>query len=308
MPTHPESRIAFVFPGAGTVPGPAEQAWVARYVDRMLPPLRAASGVAGADLVAAVDPLRFQSLDPLARQCFTFAFGLGMADVLADQDGPPVAVAGHSLGVYAAAVAAGALSPSDGLTMLSAAYRLAVEACRGRQPAMLAISGPIDVEQAVAAMADPSMRVVIRNGAFSAVVAGPVAPVARLAQVMADEPGVRVIWLDREVAYHHPGFVAGAAKALRGVADGLEWREPRVPVVSAVDGGPCGTGSQVAAFTVANLANPIDWGRVVSTLATMGIERAWECGPGDSLARIGRGCQPELDVRTTKRWARREAG
>ena len=113
MPTHPEPHIAFVFPGAGTVPGPAEQTWAARYVDRMLPPLRAASDVAGADLVAAVEPRRFQSLDPLARQCFTFAFGLGMADVLADQDGPPVAVAGHSLGVYAAAVAAGPQPLSD---------------------------------------------------------------------------------------------------------------------------------------------------------------------------------------------------
>ena len=307
MLTRPEAPFAFAFPGAGTAPSAAEQAWVERFATRMRPPLEAASEVAGANLPAAVDPDRFQALDPLARQCFTFAFGLGVADVVTDAAGPPVAVAGHSLGVYAAAVASGALAPGDGLALVVAAYRLAHDACRGRSPAMLAVAGPADVEEVVRQAGGSSLRVVIRNGAFSAVVAGTSCDVARVEAALEDEPGIRVGWLDREVAYHHPGFLAGAADALGRVASGLRWADPRVPVVSSIDGVPCGTAAEVAAFVVANLAHPIDWRRAVATLSNLGAGGLWECGPGDTLARIGRGCQPELDVRTVRRWARREA-
>lgn len=308
MLTRPDTPFALAFPGAGTAPSAAEVAWTDRFARRMLPPLRDASDVAGADLVAAVDPSRFQALGPLARQCFTFAFGLGVADVVRDAMGAPAAVAGHSLGVYAAAVASGALPAADGLAMLEAAYRLAVGACRGRSPAMLAIAGPADVDPATLAACGPSLRVAIRNGAFSVVVAGVAAEAERLAETVGAQPGVRLTWLDREVAYHHPGFLEDAVAALGREAAGLRWRDPDVPVVSAVDGGACRTGADVAAATATNLGHPIDWRLVVAALGGMGVGTVWECGPGDSLARIGRGCEPDLDVRTARRWARREAG
>lgn len=304
----PETPFALAFPGAGTAPSAAEKAWFHRFSARMRPPLEAGAEIAGADLIAAVDPERFPSLDPLARQCFTFAFGLGVADVVTDVAGAPSAVAGHSLGVYAAAVASGALAPEEGLVLLAAAYREALDACRERRPAMLAVAGPADVDDAVGRAGGDSLRVVIRNGAFSSVVAGTVDDVVRVEALLRDEPGVRVGWLDREVAYHHPGFVAGASNALGAFAAGLRWGDPRVPVVSSIDGSACRTGAEVAAFVVANLAHPIDWRRVVVTLADFGVGGLWECGPGDTLARIGRGCEPELDVRTVRRWARREAG
>ncbi len=308
MLTLPDTPFAFAFPGAGTAPSAAEQAWADRFAAWMRPPLQAASDMAEADLVAAVDPERFATLGPLAQQCFTFAFGLGIADVVLAAGARPVGIAGHSLGVYAAAVASGALIPADGLTLLVAAFRLAADACRGREPAMLAITGPVDVDLAVRQAGGQSLRVVIRNGAFSAVVAGTTGDAVALETAVRGVPGVRVTWLDREVAYHHPDFLAGAARALRDVAVGLAWRDPSVPVVSSIDGALCRTADDVATFLVANLAHPIDWQPVLAKLAGLGACGILECGPGDSLARIGRGCEPSLEVRTVRRWARREAG
>ena len=209
-----------------------------------------------------------------------------------------VAVAGHSVGEYAAAVAAGALGPAD-------AMRIVVERGRAmasmRDGTMAAVLG-IDVEVA-AAVCDDAHRetgdvvvVANHNAPGQLVISGTRRGVDAAGKLALERGARRVIPLNVSGAFHSPLMVAAAA-TFAETLDTATISDPEPPVVCNVDGRAVHTADELRERLRAQLTAPVRWIDCVHTLMGLGAEMLVEVGPGTVLSGLARRIAP--GVRTS---------
>jgi [acyl-carrier-protein] S-malonyltransferase len=208
-----------------------------------------------------------------------------------------VAVAGHSVGEYAAAVAARALQPAD-------AMRLVIERGRAmaamRDGTMCALIG-IDVDAATAAC-DEAQRetgeivvVANHNAPGQLVVSGSTAGVDAAAKIALSRGARRAIPLNVSGAFHSPLMTSAAQRFETGL-DSTALSDPHPPVVCNVDGHDVHTAAELRERLRAQLTSPVRWIDCVRRLVELGAETLVEVGPGNVLSGLARRIAP--DVRT----------
>jgi len=149
-----------------------------------------------------------------------------------------VALAGHSLGEYAALVAAGALSLADGAALVRERGRLMQQAVPAGVGSMAAVLGADDaVVESVCAKVSTDASVVVPanyNSPGQIVIGGHAAAVdAAIAELAAQ--GVRkAVKLAVSVPSHTP-LMRDAADRLAEAIDNKSWALPTIPVVQNVD-------------------------------------------------------------------------
>src|SRR5919112_3313663 len=193
----------------------------------------------------------------------------------------PDVVAGHSLGEYGAAYAAGCFDFETGLWLVARRDRFLAEAAEDRPGGMVAIlkADPAEVEEAVG---DSEGSVIANyNSPRQTVVSG---LRGTLGDAVSKIRG-RAIRLNVSFAAHSP-YVATAGEKMRDVLDSVEFRKPEVPVVSAVDGSVLETADAVREALKSQMVAPVRWVRVVETLARMRVEEWIELGGGGVLTRM----------------------
>jgi [acyl-carrier-protein] S-malonyltransferase len=95
----------------------------------------------------------------------------------------------------------------------------------------------------------------------------------------------RKVPLNVSFAAHSP-YVAAAGEKMREVLDGVEFRVPEVPIVSAIDGTVL-TGADAVKEAFKNqMVAPVRWVKVVETLARMRVEELIELGGSGVLTRM----------------------
>jgi len=246
---------AFVFPGQGG--GVVEPA------PRLLPAIRRIVG------------------GQIPEQVKIFARAAQDADESRELDLCPDVVAGHSLGEYGAAYAAGCFDLETGLWLVSQRDRFLVEAAKDVPGGMVAIlkADPAEVEKAV----DDSVGSVIANynSPRQTVISG---LRGTLGDAVSKIRG-RAIRLNVSFAAHSP-YVASAGEKMRDVLDSVKLHEPEVPVVSAADGSVLETSGAVKEALKRQMVAPVRWVKVVETLARMRVEEWIELGGGGVLTRM----------------------
>jgi [acyl-carrier-protein] S-malonyltransferase len=246
---------AFVFPGQGG--GVVEPA------PRLLPAIRRVVG------------------GHIPEQVKIFARAAQDADESRELDLCPDVVAGHSLGEYGAAYAAGCFDLETGLWLVSQRDRFLVEAAKDVPGGMVAIlkADPAEVEKAVG----DSVGSVIANynSPRQTVISG---LRGALGDAVSKIRG-RAIRLNVSFAAHSP-YVASAGEKMRDVLDSVKLHEPEVPVVSAVDGSVLETSGAVKEALKRQMVAPVRWVKVVETLARMRVEEWIELGGGGVLTRM----------------------
>jgi [acyl-carrier-protein] S-malonyltransferase len=95
----------------------------------------------------------------------------------------------------------------------------------------------------------------------------------------------RKVPLNVSFAAHSP-YVATAGEKMREVLDAVEFRAPRVPVVSAMNGAVHTGAAEVKEALKEQMVAPVRWVRVVETLARMRVEEWVELGGGGVLTRM----------------------
>lgn len=246
---------AFVFPGQGG--GVAEPA------AELLPEIRRVVG------------------EQIPDQVKMFARAARDADESRDLEVEPDVVAGHSLGEYGAAYAAGCFDFETGLWLVAQRDRFLAEAARDCPGGMIAIlrADPAEVEEALDGAGGPvvanynSPRQMVVSGLRGA-----------LGDAVAKIRG-RKVPLNVSFAAHSP-YVAAAGEKMRGVLDAAEFHVPRVPVVSAMDGSVLTTADSVKEALKEQMVAPVRWVKVVETLAKMRVEEWVELGGGGVLTRM----------------------
>ena len=193
----------------------------------------------------------------------------------------PDVVAGHSLGEYAAAYAAGCFDFETGLWLVAQRDRFLAQAAKDSPGEMVAIL-KADPEEVEKALEETEGSVVANyNSPRQTVVSG---LRGALGDAVSRIRG-RKIPLNVSFAAHSP-YVAAAGEKMRGVLDGVEFRVPEVPIVSAIDGTVL-TGADAVKEALKNqMVAPVRWVKVVETLARMRVEELIELGGSGVLTRM----------------------
>ena len=192
--------------------------------------------------------------------------------------------AGHSVGEFAAAAAAGALSPADALRLVGVRGRAMAEAAEQSPTGMSAVVGgkPEEVETALAAHDLVGANV---NGGGQVVAAGLLTDLDALA---AEPPArARVIPLAVAGAFHTE-YMAAAVQTVRTAAEEVEAADPALQLLSNFDGAALTSGEQTRERLVAQISSPVRWDLCQQTMLDAGVARAIELAPGGVLAGLAR--------------------
>ena len=227
-----------------------------------------------------------------------FAVSLALTDAARARGLQAAFVAGHSLGEYTAAVAAGALSVEDGIELVSLRGRLMGEIQDERPGAMAAVIG-LEAEQLGDLCGQASNGGVVSlanlNSPTQIVVSGEEAAVERL-MALAEEAGAsRVVRLQVGAAFHSELMEPVQAKMAQAMQD-VAWSDPNVPMASNAFGRLIRTGDEVREALIAQIASPVRWVDCVQALVEAGAVRYLELGPGRVLGGLVRQIVPGADV------------
>ncbi|MDI6831782.1 MAG: ACP S-malonyltransferase [Actinomycetota bacterium] len=281
-------RNAFVFPGQGSQrPGMAGEVLGAGDGAREVFVL--ANEICGSDLVELCDkgdPLLLSRTDYC--QIGVAATSLAWLELLRRRGEKPHAVAGHSLGEYCAACAAGCMSVEDCLRLVWRRGQAMLECSRETPGGMLALVG-VGWEAARELLEESGVegRVAFANlnSATQVVLAGDPDDLRNTAAMLRAR-GIRSVPLKVSGAFHTPAM-ARAREAVARYLETMPLRDPSLTFFSAFTGERVRTASEVAECLSSGITSPVRWLEVQSRLVENGTERQVEVGPGDVLSRMG---------------------
>lgn len=292
--------IAFVFPGQGS-----QSLGMLAELAAVHPEVRAAfdeaSQGAGVDLWALGQQGPEEQLNQTEfTQPALLAAGVATWRAwLARGGARPALLAGHSLGEYAALVAAGSISLADGAKLVRERGRLMQASVPAGTGAMAAVLGAEDALIAEVCEAVAGEGVVVPanfNSPGQVVIGGDAAAVDRALAELAARGVRKAVKLAVSVPSHTP-LMREAANRLSEVMAGMAWNEPSIPVVQNVDGEVHEGVQSIRDALVRQLYLPVRWTDCVQALAARGATRIAECGPGKVLTGLAKRIDKTLDAR-----------
>jgi len=293
--------IAFVFPGQGSQSlGMLAELAAAQPVVRSA--FEEASAGAGLDLWALAQQGPEEQLNQTEfTQPALLAAGVAVWRAWRERGGAaPTLLAGHSLGEYAALVAAGAISLADGARLVRERGRLMQAAVPAGTGAMAAVLGAEDavVEEVCAAVSGDEVVVPANyNSPGQIVIGGSATAVDRALAELAARGVRKAVKLAVSVPSHTP-LMREAANRLSEVMSAMAWQLPAIPVVQNVDGEVHEGTQAIRDALVRQLYLPVRWTECVQALSARGATRLAECGPGKVLTGLAKRIDKTLDART----------
>jgi len=202
----------------------------------------------------------------------------------------PAFVAGHSLGEYSAHVAAGTMTFADALRTVRRRGRYMQEAVPVGQGAMAAILG-LDAETVAQACAEAAQGEVVSPANLNApgqiVIAGSKDAVARASERAKQLGARRAIPLPVSAPFHCALMLPAEAR-LAPELRALTVSDPAMPVVANVDAEVKRTAAAGIEALVKQVSAPVRWEDVMRRLASEGVHKYVEVGPGTVLTGLGR--------------------
>jgi [acyl-carrier-protein] S-malonyltransferase len=248
---------AVVFPGQGSVGGE----------------------ITGAARGAVLDLL---GDDEVPYQLSVFASSIDLFYRLKDSGITADVVAGHSLGEYAAAHAAGSLALSDGVWLVAERDRLMNEASKENPGGMVAMIGADTDEVARRVEASDGAIVAANfNTPRQIVLSGREEALEEITEGLRG----RKFRLQVAGAFHSPLMSAAAVEMDRLLRE-AEFRDPDVPMIGATDGQILTTADAVRDGLRNQMLSPVRWVSVVERLLDLGVREIFEAGEDGTLTRM----------------------
>ena len=208
------------------------------------------------------------------------ALSIAYVDFLTDQGMRPEAVAGHSLGEFAALYAAGVLSAKDTLRLAAVRGKLMSESADGTMVAVKKL-GVTEVQNFVQAVGSQSLVIANLNTPQQTVVSGDVESVEQLEQALstAGHPFVR---LNVSGAWHSP-LVKNAARKFKAVLDTATWCDPQIHVFLGAVGKEVATAEEIRDIMFRQITSPVYWHETIQAMIDVGMNDFLEVGAGKVL-------------------------
>lgn len=198
----------------------------------------------------------------------------------------PSLLAGHSLGEYAALVAAGVLDFADAVKLVrfrAQAMQEAVPAGVGGMAAILNLSPELVAEACAEAAQGESVAAANLNSPVQIVIAGHAAAVERAMEACKARGAKRAVPLPVSAPFHS-ALMKPAADRLAERLAGVCFAEPKIAVLNNVDVRIETSADAIRDALVRQAYSPVRWIETVEAMAPRGITAVLEAGPGKVLA------------------------
>ena len=296
------SDFAFVFPGQGSQSVGMLDAWGAHPV--LTETLQEASAALGQDVGRLIQegPKEELALTTNTQPVMLVAGVAAWRIWRAEGGALPVALAGHSLGEYAALVAAGVLTLAQAAPLVrlrAQAMQDAVPVGSGAMAAILGLSAEqvrAGCEQVQASFGPESAEVVQAvnfNDPAQTVIAGSKAAVERACEQLKASGAKRALPLPVSAPFHS-SLMRPAAERLRVALAQTELLAPQIPVLNNIDVAFESAPERIRDALYRQAFGPVRWVECVQALKAQGVRTVVECGPGKVLAGLVKRIDPEL--------------
>ncbi|MDR0633121.1 MAG: ACP S-malonyltransferase [Holosporales bacterium] len=212
-------------------------------------------------------------------------------------------VAGHSVGEYAAILAAGGLTFHQGLLVIKE-RACAMEAACPQTPAdkggMCAILG-LDTETVGDIITDccgngtPQCFIANDNCPGQCVVSGPLLAVEEVRRAALDKGAKKGVMLSVSGPFHS-ALMAPAAEKLNAVLGGVNMRDLRIPLIANYTAQAVQSASTIKEMLPQQVTGTVRWRESVSAILALGVDCLLEVGHGAVLTGIVRRCAPDAPM------------
>ncbi len=291
------SKTAFLFPGQGS-----QYAGMGQSLAKEFPTAARKFEEADDALGFSLSKLCFEGPEDQLRltentQPALVAVSIAAFAVLEERGHKPDFVAGHSLGEYAALVAAGALTFGDALRLVRRRGRFMQEAVPAGVGAMAAIlrlpDGKLDEVLAQAAQGEVVSAANL-NSPDQVVIAGHAGAVNRAVE-LAKAAGAKRALLLQVSAPFHCSLLMPAQERLKPDLDAAPFADLRVPLVNNWQARIVHTAAEAREGLYEQIPNPVRWSDSIRTLIGSGVTRCIETGCGSVLTGLTRSIDPSVE-------------
>jgi [acyl-carrier-protein] S-malonyltransferase len=289
-------KLALVFPGQGSQSVSMMAGYEAFPVVRDT--FAEASSVLGQDLWALVN----EGPDEALNQTVNTQPAMLAADIAvyrawqATGGAQASLLAGHSLGEYAALVAAGALAFSDALPLVRFRAQAMQEAVPSGVGAMAAVMG-LDEAGIAEACREAAQGQLVEPVNFNApgqiVIAGHREAVERAIGIAKTKGAKRALMLPVSAPFHSQ-LLKPAAERLAAYLPKVPVAASTVPVLHNVDVRAATSPDAIRNALAAQAASPVRWIETIQSFAAQGVTHIVECGPGKVLTGLSKRIAPEI--------------
>ena len=297
--------LAFLFPGQGS-----QFAGMGKDLAAAFPEARRVYETADAALAPhglAVSKVSWEGTDAELKETAVtqpaiLTHAIAVHAVLAARGVSARIAAGHSLGEYAALVAAGALAFEDAVVLVRRRGLFMQEAVPIGQGAMAAVIGLgadviADVCAEAARATGQSCAVANYNSPEQTVIAGAAGAVARASEELKARGAKRVLSLPVSAPFHC-ALMTKAEERLRPFLFETTFGEMAFPVVTNVDAAPTTDPERAREKLVAQVCAPVRWVQTAALLSES-ADAGVEVGPGTVLSGLCKRIVKAWPVRTT---------
>lgn len=280
------NRLAFVFPGQGSQgPGMLASEAFTDDLDRLIDAAEALSGRPLRILAASGTP--DQLADTRVAQPLLYLADWAAGRRASAQGAVPAALAGHSLGEYAALAIADVFSVEAGLELVVQRSMLMAETAAETPGGMIAVLG-LDADAITDVLRDiDGAWMANDNCPGQIVVSGTPQGLERASGALAGAGARRVVPLAVAGPFHSP-LMEPAASKFAEVLRQTHFDDASVPVFQNTDPTPSTDGAEIRRRLATQITSPVRWTETMAALRTAGVSVLLECGPGAVLTGLAR--------------------
>jgi len=300
-----KGKTAFLFPGQG-----AQTVGMGRDLYQASPAARRVFEEAEAATGLPLKRLCFEGPEEeLSRtdicQPAVFTVSAAALAVLRELLGPerletirPAYMAGLSLGEYTALYAADAVDLQPAARLVARRGRLMQEAAAAVPSGMVSVIGLHEArarDLAEAAAQGQILACANFNCPGQVVFSGEIEACRRV-ELLAGDFGARAAVPLRVAGAFHSRIMAPVAEELSQAVRAVRFRDPKVPIVSNVDGRPYASAAEIPRKLLSQLTSAVRWQQSMEFLLADGVESFYEIGPGRVLVGLMRRIRRKADV------------
>jgi [acyl-carrier-protein] S-malonyltransferase len=292
-------NIAVVFPGQGS----QSVGMLSGYTEdwpQIIDTFKEASEVLGYDLwdIVSNGPLEKLNQTEITQPAM-LAADIAVMRVMAEQCMlKPFVLAGHSLGEYAALVAAKSIEFTDAIKLVAERGRLMQNAVPEGEGAMAAILNLTDEQiLQLCKRAGSETGLVVEavnfNSPGQVVIAGHTAAVDLAIELAKEEGAKRALKLPVSVP-SHSSLMKPAADQLAEILKTINIKTPQVQVIHNVDAKSHDEPDAIREALARQLYNPVRWVQTAEIIGSAVDDAIVECGPGKVLSGLSKRITPDI--------------
>ena len=223
-----------------------------------------------------------------------FTLSVLIDQILKESNIFPTAVAGHSLGEYAALVSSNVLKFSDALKLIILRCNEMEKANNSNDGTMAAVlnASKNDISQIIS-LAKGVLVVANYNTKSQVVISGDTSEVnSAIDNFKSLSKKIKCIKLKVSGAYHSP-LMEFARDALSNAINSLNFNNAEIPIYQNIDAKPYQSAKKIKENLILQLESPVKWNETILNMETK-TKNFIESGPGKVLIGMNRRISPEI--------------